>query len=81
MVIEQNFCSCGLEKTSMDYSRLRLIYPCVIETVKDWVDCEKLTPIKVGQIFEKIGPTSIGVNCSQSAQSLTISITHGYIKG
>ena len=62
------------------YSRLHLIYPPIIETVKDWADCEQLTPIEVGQIFVKILPTSIGVNCSQSAQSLTVSIMDGYIK-
>ena len=62
------------------YSRLHLIYPHVIETVKDWADCEQLTPIEVGQIFFKNLTTSIGVNCSQSAQFLTVSITHGYIK-
>ena len=63
-----------------NYSRLHLIYPPIIETVKDWADCEQLTPIEVGQIFVKILPTSIGVNCSQSAQSLTVSIMGGYIK-
>ena len=31
------------------YSRLCSIYPCVIETVKDWCDCEQLAPIEVGQ--------------------------------
>ena len=36
------------------YSRLCLIYPCAIETVKDWADCEQLTPIEVGLIFVKI---------------------------
>ena len=37
------------------YSRLRLIYPNLIETVKDWpwADCEQLTSIEVGQIFVK----------------------------
>ena len=34
-------------------SRLRLIYPRIIEAVKDWADCEQLTPIKVGQFFCK----------------------------
>ena len=58
------------------YSRLHLIYPCLIETVKDWADSEQLTPIEVGQIFTR--PTSIGV--PQSAQSLTVSIMRGYIK-
>ena len=38
----------------MQYSRLRLIYPRVIETFKDWADCEQLTPIKIGQTFTKI---------------------------
>ena len=55
------------------YSRLHLIYPPIIETVKDWADCERLIPIEVGQNL-------IGVNCSQSAQSLTVSIMGGYIK-
>ena len=30
------------------YSRLRLIYPRIIETVKDWADCG--TPIEVGLV-------------------------------
>ena len=56
------------------------MHPCIIETVKDWADCEQLTPIEVGQIFVKIRPTSIGVNCSQSAQSLTVFIMCAHIK-
>ena len=59
----------------MKYSRLRLI-----EAVKDWADCEQLTPIadfEVGHILVKIWPSSIG---SQSAQSLNVSIIGGYIK-
>ena len=36
------------------HNRLHLIYPPIIETVKDWADCEQLTPIEVGQIFVKI---------------------------
>ena len=35
-------------------SRLHLMYPLIIETVKDWADCEQLTPIEVGQICIKI---------------------------
>ena len=45
---------CHFLKQFCKYSRLHLIYPHIIETVKDWADCEQLTPIEVGQIFVKV---------------------------
>ena len=50
------FETCCINDNDKDsiYSRLHLIYPLIIETVKDWADCKQLTPIEVGQIFTQI---------------------------
>ena len=48
------------QDTTVDFAQythalnIPTIYPRIIETVKDWADCEQLTPIEVGQIFVKI---------------------------
>ena len=46
----KNYDCSELRNTEQRYNRLHLIYPRVIETVKDWADCEQLTPIEIGQI-------------------------------